>query len=459
MRGAVEWSYELLTKDETSLFRRLAVFEGGFTFAAAASVIGGPVSALREKEAPAQPVTTEIEQLMIDPLDGLSALVNKSLLVTKEQTDAEVRFRMLEVVREYALDRLESSAEAEATRCNHAAYFLALAEEAEPHLHGWRPAEWLDRLEQENDNLRAALRWALTYDVETAARLGAAIRYFWNFQGYLTEGLRWSESILKLGDRIPTTARWKILSMAGNMARFQGDYEVARMMYQQGLSEGRAADDLPQISLSCRGLGGLALEQGDYTAARGFIEEALAVARESNDKFGVARSLSMLGDLARTVGDDAAARPLMGEALTICRQLGNQYAIGNILNNLAAAEYGEGDYAAAYSHFAEGLTMARESGDNIVGDRIAVSYALDGFAALAVRRGESELAATLAGVAEQLRESINYNIEPAERRFRDAYLASARAVLSEPIFSAAYSEGRKLKLDEAVALALREITN
>jgi tetratricopeptide (TPR) repeat protein len=147
---------------------------------------------------------------------------------------------------------------------------------------------------------------------------------------------------------------------------------------------------------------------------------------------------------------------LLEGALTICRQLGNQYAIGNILNNLASVEYGEGDYTAAYSHFAESLTMAQELGDKIVGDRIAISYGLDGFAALAVRRGETDLAARLAGAAEQLRESIKYNIEPAERRFRDAYLASLRTVLSESSFSAAYGQGRKLKLDEAIALALGE---
>ena len=455
MRGAVEWSYELLTEDEASLFRRLAVFVGGFTFAAAAAVVGSRLSVGPKEEATTtEKAAEDIEQLRIDPLDLLTSLVDKSLLVAKERADGELRFRMLEVVREYALDRLESSGEAEATRRAHAAHFLALAEEVEPHLQGWQPAKWLDRLDEEHDNLRAALRWSLAYDVGTAARLAAAIRYFWIFKGHLTEGLKWSESILKLGVNVPTIARWKILSMAGNLARFQGDYETARMMYEAGLREGREADDLPQISLSCRGLGGLAIEQGDYNAARGFIEEALAVARESNDKFGIARSLNMLGDLARTVGDDVAARPLFEEALAICRQLGNQNAIGNILINLAAAEYGEGDYTAAYSHFAEGLTMAQESGV-----KIAISYALDGFAALAASRGESELATQLAGAAEHLRESINYNIEPAERRFRDAYLASTRAVLSEAVFSAAYAKGRRLKLDEAVALALGKITS
>jgi tetratricopeptide (TPR) repeat protein len=247
--------------------------------------------------------------------------------------------------------------------------------------------------------------------------------------------------------------------MAGNLAKFQGDYETARKMYEEGLSDGRAAHDLRQISLSCRGLGGLAYEQGEHASARRFVEEALAAARESNDQFGIARSLSMLGDLARSLGDDAAARPLYEEGLAICRQLGNKYATANIIINLAAAEYGEGDYEAAYVHFTEGLTMARESGDQIVGDKIAISNSLDGLAALAVLRGETELAAKLAGATECLRESINYNVEPAERRFRDAYLASLRAALSEEDLSRAYGQGRKLKLDEGVALALGEKAN
>ena len=248
--------------------------------------------------------------------------------------------------------------------------------------------------------------------------------------------------------------------MAGNLAKFQGDYETARRMYEEGLSGGRSAHDSPQISLSCRGLGGLAFEQGDYTTARRFMEEALAAARESNDKFGIARSLNLLGDLARSLGDDAAARPLYEEALAICRQLGNKYAIANIVTNLAAAEFGEGNYTRRILTFHGRLNDGIGSqATKIVGDKIAISYSLDGLAALAVRRGETELAAKLAGAAEHLRESINYNVEPAERRFRDAYLASLRTALSEDDFSRAYGQGRKLKLEECVALALGQKPN
>ncbi len=448
--GAMEWSYELLSAGEKQLFRRLAVFAGGFTLEAAEGVIVGEPSHLA-KHVTAEPT--------IEALEGITSLVDKSLLVAKPQTHGELRFRMLEVVREYALDRMEASGEAEQIRRHHAAYFLGIAEEAEPHLHGPLPAKWLRCLEEEHGNIRAALRWWLAYDAGMAARLGAAIRYFWVFQGHLAEGLAVSQEILRLCDRAPTTVRWKLLSMAGNLARYQGDYETARRLYEEGLSDGRSVHDLRQVSLSCRGLGGLAFEQGDYPTARGFAEEALSVARQSNDRFGIARSLSMIGDLARGQGEDAAARPLYEESIAICRQLDNNYSTANILTNLAAAEFGEGNYSAAHAHFTEGLTMLREASGEIVGDKISISYLLDGFAALAALRGETELAATVAGAAEHLRESINYNVEPAERRFRDAYMASLRTMLSDGDFSRAYGQGGKLKLDDCVALALGEKTS
>ena len=448
--GAMEWSYELLSDGEKQLFRRLAVFAGGFTLEAAEGVIG------RE---PSDPAKHAHAGPKIEVLEGIASLLDKSLLVAKPQSHGEVRFGMLEVVREYALDRLEASGEAEPIRRDHAGYFLGIAEEAEELLHGRQPAKWLRRLEEEHGNIRAALRWWLASDPGMAARLGAAIRYFWIFQGHLAEGLAVSQEILKVCDRGATAVRWKLLSMAGNLARFQGDYETARRMYEEGLSDGRSVHDLRQVSLSCRGLGGLAFEQGDYPTARRFAAEALSVARQSNDRFGVARSLNMIGDLARAQGQDAAARPLYEESIAICRQLGNSYATANILTNLAAAEFGEGNYTAAHAHFTEGLSMLRESSGEIVGDKISISYLLDGLAALAALRGETELAATVAGAAEHLRESINYNVEPAERRFRDAYMASLRTTLSAEDFSKAYGQGRILKLDDCVALALGEKTS
>ncbi len=434
MRGTMDWSYELLTEAEQRIFRRLAVFAGGFTLDFAENVVDVDDGA--------------------DVLEILTSLVNKSLLLAEQQANGEVRFRLLGVVREYAHDRLDESGEVPAIRRKHAVYLLALAEEAEPNLRSAQPAESLNRLEEEYDNIREALRWSLTNDPDTAARIAVAIRYFWDFLGYLTEGLGILKEILALGDRVPSKIRCLLLSMAGNIAKFQGDYATAQGMYETGLKESRELGDLSQVSLLCRGLGGLAVENGDPEGARRFIEEALAAAREANDKFGVARSLNMLGDLARSEGDYRSARPLLAEALELCRRTGNKYATANILNNLAAADYGDGDYAASLTHFTEGLKMAQERGYKVTGDRIAISYSLDGFAALAVQDGRGELGAKLAGAAEHMRETMNFHTEPAERRFRETYLATLKALLPEPAFSEAYEQGSRLGLEECMLLAL-----
>jgi predicted ATPase/DNA-binding winged helix-turn-helix (wHTH) protein len=442
MKATLDWSYELLSTGEKSLFHRLAVFAGGFTFESAEKVAGG-VGCVSAESHPSS-----------DVLDTLTRLLNQSLLVAEKQPSGELRFRMLVVVREYALDLLEVSGEA--IRQRHAAHFLDLAEEAEPHLQGANPAGWLSRLEQEYDNIREALHWSLTGDLETASRLAAAIRYFWSWGRYLTEGFGIMKQILSHSDRVPAKQRFKLYSMAGNLAKFQGDPETARKMYEKGLTEARSLDSRSDVSLLCRGLGGLAVERGDRTTARRFIEEALNAARDSKDQFGTARSLNMLGDLARSEGNNRSARTLLMAALEACRPIGNRYATANILNNLAAAEYCDGNYEAASAHFIESLTIAQEPGAKITGDRIGISYSLDGFAALAAQRGEGPLAATLAGAAARLRESMNFNIkEAAEQRFRDTYVALIQAILPDDQFAAAYAEGGKLGLDESVALALQ----
>lgn len=450
MTSAMDWSYELLKDKERCLFQRLAVFAGGFTMESAEEVAGGPIPASEQEKERASASRNEV----LDVLDSLTRLVNQSLVVAEERGHGDMRFRMLGIVREYALERLALSGEMEAIRQKHAAHFLALAEAAEPELQSTRPGLWLNRLEEEYDNIREALRWSIVSEPGTAARMGAAIRYFWDYMGYLTEGLGILKEILGRSDQIPPLLRCKLFSMAGNIAKFQRDDKIARQMYERGLNEARSLGNLSQVSAQCRGLGGLAVEQGDHVTARRLIDEALATARESDDQFGIARSLNMLGDLARVEGDNSAARMLLKEALEVCRQTGRKYPTAIILNNLAAAEFGDGDFEAAATHFSEGLTMAQEPDGRIAGNKIAISYALDGFAALALHSGSTQLAATLAGSAEHLRQSMSFRIESAERRFREVYIALIRAALPENQFDAAYEQGSKLGLAGSIALAL-----
>ena len=441
MRDAVGWSYDLLTENEKQVFRRLAVFVGGFTYEAAEFVVSTKLSAV-SGETLRDPRTTDV-------LNVITSLVDQSLLVSKERPDGHVRFRMLEVVREYALEALEASNEAEAMRRSHAACFLALGEEAEPHLRGAQSGEWLKRLDEEYDNLRAALRWSLDSDAETAARLAGSIRNFWTIQNYFTEGRGWLEAALERSADVPSAARFKLLHGLGWLVRSQGDYETARKIYERGLAESRAVGDKREIAPLSRSLGVVAHQQGDLAAARKFMEEALAISRELNDKLAIAYSLNSLGDLSRTEGRITEARDLLEESLLIIREFGNKHAVSSNLCNLGAVAYGGGDFRVAHSYFAEAITIAAE-----LGYKSTISYSLDGFAALATSREEFERAAVLAGAAEHLRELIGFEIEPADRRFREDYHARLRLRLSKEALSEAYDKGANLKLEAAIERGL-----
>ncbi|MGI8788520.1 MAG: protein kinase domain-containing protein [Pyrinomonadaceae bacterium] len=458
MRGAIEWSYDLLTEDEKRLFPRLAVFANGFTFEAAEAVCafgvppsGGDldnqsISAGGEKQPPQVGTPNEIEVL-----DLITSLVDKSLLVSKEQSSGEMRFRMLETVREYALESLEKNDEAEAMRRSHAAYFLALGEEAGLHLQTAQAGEWLNRLEDEHDNLRGAIRWLFENEAEMAARLAAAIRIYLINHSHLAEGREWLTTALERGGELPAAVRFKLLNGLGYLAEIQGDYETARKFFEEDLEEGRTAGDKRRIAESLRGLGIVAYSQGDYAAAQKFGEEALAINRELNDKFGIAASLNGLALLERIKGDCATARTLSEESLTIFRQLGNESGICYCLLNLGLVAYISSDYKAAQNYYAEVLTIAQNLGYK---DRI--SSCLDGFAALAAERKDWKISAQFAGAAEQLRETNGYKEAIQYREFYLKYLEKVRAALSKADFAELYEQGRKLKLEEAVALCLKE---
>ena len=457
MRGAVEWSYDLLNEDEKTLFRRLAVFAGGFTFEAAEAVVEeekrrkGEEVIVSDTQSVSSTPQLLISSSQIDILDLITSLVDKSLLVSKEQAEGEMRFRMLEVVREYALESLEMSGEMEAMRHSHAAYFLTLGEEAEVHLQTAQAGEWLNRLEHEHDNLRAAIRWLFENDAEMAERLAAAIRIYLINRSHLTEGREWLNAALERSDEASAAVRFKLLNGLGYLAFSQGDYLAARKFFEGDLAEGRTAGDKRRIAESLRGLGAVAHSQDDYTAARKFGEEGLAIHRELNDVFGIAKSLNGLVVLALSEGDSATARTLSEESLTNFRLVGNESGICYCLINLGEIAYINGDYEEAQERFAETLTIAQN-----LGYKDRVSFCLDGFAALGGKRGEWELAARLTGAAEHLREQIGYESKVTDRQRRNAYLAELKTKVDEDAFAKLYEQGRKLKLEEAVALCLQE---
>ena len=442
MRGAIEWSYELLNKAEKTLFCRLSVFIGGFTIDAAETVVNNSNPSLFSLDGE----QNQTDGLDIDILEGITSLVDKNLLSSKEMRDGEPRFRMLEVVREYALESLEKSGEASMVLDSHAAYFLALGEEAEQYLTGEKAVEWLNHLEAEHDNLRAVLDWTFQHNAEKAAHLTAAIQYFWFLHGHLTEGQRYSEAALELSVN-NSLVRWKLLNTAGRMARQKGDYHKAQEFYEKSLKIAGEIGEKRQIALSNWGIGATAYLLNNHPAAREFLEKSLVIGRELDDKKVLAVVVSALGELARTEENYAKAQPFYQEALTLSKQVGNKEGIAVNLNNLGAVAYYQEDFKATHSFYAEALATALE-----LGHLVCISWSYDGFAALAVATKDLEKAAKLAGAADALRQSIGFELETTDRLFRNYYLSKLCLLMKDEEFISASAQGRKLKMEEIIAL-------
>jgi predicted ATPase/DNA-binding winged helix-turn-helix (wHTH) protein len=432
MRGTIQWSYDLLDEDEKNLFRRLAVFAGGFTVEAA-EFLSEPLAVADGSDS---------------VLDILTKLIDNNLLICKEQTDGDARLQMLEVVREFAAECLETSGKAENLRRRHSEFFLALAEEIEPLLLTEKVVKALEKFDAELDNFRAALRWLLSREIEMMVRMTAALRQFWYNRCYLTEARQWLETALAKSDVKPHPIRLKLLNAISLVTRTQGDYAATRRTSEESLSASREIKDLRQIILACHAVAGLEIRENNLTKARKLYEESLVISRELNDERQIAFTLSGLSNVLLNEGNGSAARPLLEEALVISRRMGFKFNLSTDLINLGAVNYYESDADAAYRNFAESLAIARE-----IKSTAYISCCLDGFAAVAAISKNPEQSARLAGAAESLRESIGYEIESTERIFRDDYLKKVLAGFDRKSFAAAYQEGQNLDLNEALELA------
>jgi predicted ATPase/class 3 adenylate cyclase len=445
LRAAVDWSYDLLSEAERVLLRRLSVFVGGFTLEAAEAVCSGE----------------GVEEYEV--LDLLSRLVDKSLVSVEPGTREAggggagvMRYRLLETVRQYGRDRWLEAGGAEVVRERHARSFLRLAEEAEPELQGAQQARWFGRLEEEHDNLRAALAWsrAEAEGGETALRLAGALWWFWHLRGYFSEGQEWLEGVLALPAAAQrTAARAKALQGAAGLALFQGAFAVARPLLEESLAIWRELGDPRAVAYALRGLGWVAMGLGDDAQARSLVEESLAIYRALVDKQGIVRSLNFLGHSTCVMGDYGAARAFWEESLVLSRELGDQFLSAWILYNLGnAAEY-EGDYEAARALWGESLAIRRE-----LGIRPGSALSLEALARLASAQGQVERAARLFGAAAALREAIGTPLLPdwlpEWHTDRERLVAAARAELGEEAFAAAWAQGRALTLEEAVTYAL-----
>jgi predicted ATPase/transcriptional regulator with XRE-family HTH domain/Tfp pilus assembly protein PilF len=417
LRGAISWSHDLLAPAEQVLFRRLAVFVGGCTLDSAEAVCRQPGA------------------LALDILDGITSLVDKSLL-RQETADDPPRFAMLETIREYAEEQLTAGAEMDAVQRGHAEYFMALAEQAAPELRGAAQSEWLARLEQEHDNMRAALRWARDHAAwDVALRLGGALWRFWWMHGYLREGRDWLEAALAAPGTDPA-ARVKALNGAGALAVAQGDLPAAVRWLEEGRTLARALGDKLALGRAVANLGHAFAAQGDLIQARACFEEGLAVDQELGDREGMSISLNNLGGLAYQAGDLPTARVYMEQALALDRELGDKHSLAISLLNTGSLLYELGEREAGQAYYVESLALSRE-----VGSKQNIIYLLNNLAEAAADTGD--LAQARASFREALALSQEVGHEPGVIICLEglAQVAAAEAATPEQIRRAAWLFG------------------
>jgi predicted ATPase/DNA-binding SARP family transcriptional activator/DNA-binding CsgD family transcriptional regulator len=482
LRGAMDWSFNLLSEPERRLFRRLSVFAGGWTLEAAEAVSAGDGI---EKEA---------------VLELLWRLVNKSLVVAESGTQgAAARYRMLEPIRQFAREKLEESREVDEVQTLHAEFYLELAEEAEPELAGAQQGLWVERLEAEHDNLREALSWMLEAgEGEHGLRFGAALWRFWLDRGYLSEGIGWLDQVLAGSVPGSLALRVKALEGLGWLTQTQGDTEGAEATYDEMLELSRESDDKGNVATALNSLGALAVARGDNERARALLEENLAVLRklEAEGSADTQRkryhSLNLLGVLANNQeGDYVRGATLFEECLALARDVRDTYLIGIALSNLGYTAVLQRDYERARALSEEALALAHELGSADVdfihetlvnlglaalgqgereradasfdealavgwkaGRKPSVINTLEGMASLAGVLGEATRAANLWGAAQAAREATGIALPPNERALHEPYLDAAHSQFGEGLWEEALAEGRAMSLEEAAEYAL-----
>jgi predicted ATPase len=489
MRNAIAWSYDLLDAPEQALFRRLAVFAGGCTLEAAAAI---------ERAGRAIPdvVVAERESLL-----RVQALVDRSLVYVEAAEQGEPRLKMLETIREYGLEQLDTHGEVAAIRSAHAEYFFALAEDVEPHLTGPQRERRLAHLDAEHDNLRAALCWAREVgEVELGLRLAGALWRFWGVRGHLGEGRAWLEDFLTRSrssddggapaDTGPGGAvRARAMHGAGVLACYQGDFVEGAAVLERSVALYREVGNTRGVAAALAELGRAELWQGHYLRATKVLDESLTLSRTAGDRQSTATALFNLASLMHLRGEYGWAASLAEDCLTWCEELGDRRLQGSALNLLGSGAFVQGHLARASALYEESLILHRSLGHaeavvwalgNLglvaltqgevswartlwedclrgawaLGARWIVAYGLEGVAGVAAAQGHAGHAARLFAVAHALREALRV---PAPRFERDRYdqtLAAIRAGLGEETFAALWAAGRRTPLERAVEDAL-----
>jgi predicted ATPase/class 3 adenylate cyclase/DNA-binding CsgD family transcriptional regulator len=483
LRDAIAWSYDLLEPDEQRLFWRMGTFQG-CTLEAVEAVCAGE---------PPRPGATSVKlpPLALDVLDGVTSLVEKSLLHQSDGVGGQSWYRMLETVREYPLERQEESGESDAVHRRHALTALRLAEAAEREMHLAEQTSWYARLEEEHDNLRTALRWCEERGyAEPALRLAISLWWFWSAHGHIREGRERLASLLERFPMRPSSPRIALragaLYAAGMLASMQGDHEVARSLLDEALMLRRQIGDRGGLFNTLEGLATIACLQGDHAGARRYLEDALVAALPCGDRVEISSVFNLLGNISYELGDLAGARgyfeqavtqlegllthnaPMLSlaivaqdqgsydeahaiatEALSRYRRVGHRRPEALCLATLGSIEMARGDLVAARDHLRSCMAIHAE-----LGDVAGIAEVLERFVGLAVAQARFAGALRLAGAASALRARIGAPLSPMGQTKLDRVLEPARGALTRNAADEAWQAGRALNLDAAVAAAM-----
>jgi predicted ATPase/DNA-binding CsgD family transcriptional regulator len=475
LAAALDWSYALLEEIERKILQRLSIFAGGATLEAAEAVCGGE----------------EIDPYKI--LDGLSRLVDKSLVVVERPESGETRYRLLETIRQYAKEKLIEAGETEVTKDRHLDYFIQWAEEAEPHLNGVDQLPWLVQYEAEHDNLRAALEWSRSDPVKGTAnlRLAAASGRFWRLHGYLSEGRARLTTALTLTKNERTIHRARALTYSANLAYLRSEYPDMHPLVEEALSIWReiGKEGKEGMAFTLDLLGELSTEEGDYVSGRVSFKEAIEIYRELNDLSGESDILMQFGWAAIRTGDYPHAEQHLEEFLNIARKMDDKTRLTYALSGLGEVALREGQIDRAISLLEQGLELSREHGDKWgtgtllgslgwvalrqkdfkqmrkvlreslairmeISNKGGIAWCLEKLGEAAELEGEPQKAVNIFGCAAALRSPIGSVIDPADQPDYERVLAELRTTLGVEAFETAWSEGEVMELDDAIELAL-----
>jgi predicted ATPase len=475
LRALIDWSYDILTLGEQTLFRRLSVFAGGWTYEAGEAVCGD-----------------------LNYLDSLGQLVNKSLVVLEE--DNGVRYSLLETIRQYARDKLLEFGEGRQFRDRHLDYYLTFAETTGGYMLGPEAFVWATKLRAEYDNLRAALEWSLSEDLEAALHIVGALPYFWIMQGYAVEGRRWVLDVLErakshsgpphelsteqintrasaylslcviatdLGDNelVLTTASESIqltqktgdprilafaLAYLASAKANLGQLDEAYKLAEKALPTARASGDKSALGYSLTTMGEVtAMAKQDYETALAYAEESLALSEKYGNRWGNSMTVFGLGYMAKLLRQYEQARARFEACLPVFREIGDMHRINMIQSELAHIEREQGQYQRAIPAYRETIREWQR-----LGHRAAVAHQLECFAFMAKAGEQAERAVRLLGAAEALRKRINIAMTPTERELYEREVADLKASLEENDFASLWAEGRKMTLEQAVQYAV-----